>query len=149
MEEGHPAVADPGAGLLFDQPQPRRPDLLERRLDVLGGVGHVVQPGAAALEELPHGALGAQRREELDVPVADLEQDGLDAELLDGLAVLLAHLELLAVERHGLVKVLDGHAYVVDSAEHGRGVYSGRSSWSGRRSLAAIRGSPPRGSLPA
>ena len=54
--------------------------------------------------------------------VADLEQHGLDALLLHGLAVLLAHAELVAVERHGAVEILDGHADVVDAPEHGRGV---------------------------
>jgi hypothetical protein len=58
------------------------------------------------------------------VPLADLEQHRLHALLLDRLAVLLGHLEALAVELCGLVEVRDGDTYVVDPAkQHGRGVY--------------------------
>ncbi len=51
--------------------------------------------------------------------VADLQQHGLDAELLDALAVLVGHAQPLLVQGHRLVEVLDGNADVVDLAEHG------------------------------
>jgi uncharacterized cupin superfamily protein len=51
--------------------------------------------------------------------VADAEQNSLDALLLHRLAVLERHAEPLAVERDGLVEVLDGHTYVINASEHG------------------------------
>jgi hypothetical protein len=57
------------------------------------------------------------------VSLSHLEQHGLDVEGLDRLAVLLAHAEALAVELDRDVEVLNGHAYVVDSPEHGRTLY--------------------------
>jgi hypothetical protein len=54
------------------------------------------------------------------VAVTDLEQHGVDALLLYGLAVLLAHAKPVAVERDGAIEVLDGHADVIDPAEHER-----------------------------
>ena len=55
-------------------------------------VGDVVQPGPLRSMNLPTPVSG-QRREQLDVALADLEQHRLDALLLDGLAVLLGHAE--------------------------------------------------------
>jgi hypothetical protein len=51
--------------------------------------------------------------------VADAEQNRLDALLLHRLAVLERHAKPLAVERDGLVEVLDGHSYVINASEHG------------------------------
>jgi hypothetical protein len=58
------------------------------------------------------------------VPVTDLEQYGLDALLLHGLTVLLAHLERARVQLDCGVDVLDRHSDVIDTTEkHGRGYY--------------------------
>ena len=62
-------------------------------VDVVGPVGHVMQARAVALDELADRRVRAERADQLDVAVADLEQQRLDALLLDGLAVLLAHAE--------------------------------------------------------
>lgn len=51
--------------------------------------------------------------------LADAEQHCLDALLLHRLAVLERHAEPLAVERDGLVEILDGHSDVINASEHG------------------------------
>ena len=50
--------------------------------------------------------------------LADAQQHGLDALLLDRLAVLDRHAERVRVERDGGVEVLDGHADMIDRVEH-------------------------------
>ena len=50
--------------------------------------------------------------------VANAQQHGLDALLLDRLAVLDRHAELVGVERDGCLEVVDGHADMVDRVEH-------------------------------
>ena len=94
----------------------------ERRVDVRDAVGDVVQAGPLALEELPDRRVGAERLQQLDVAVADVEQHRLDALLLDGLAVGERHLERPLVERERGVEVVGRDADVVDQPEHGRGV---------------------------
>ena len=80
-------------------------------------------PGPLRSMNLPTRSRGRQRLDQLDVAVADLEQNGLDALLLDGLAVLLAPCSKPSrVELDRGVEVLDGDADVVDAPEHGRGV---------------------------
>jgi hypothetical protein len=44
----------------------------------------------------------------------------VEAVLLGGLAVLERHAQPLAVERDGLVEVLDRNSDVIDPSEHGR-----------------------------
>ena len=84
----------------------------------------MVEARAPLRKKLAHGCVLRERAQELHVAVADLEQNRLDALLLDGLPVLLAHVEALSVELHRAVEVLDGHADVVDAPEqHGRRVY--------------------------
>jgi hypothetical protein len=56
------------------------------------------------------------------VAVADSEQQGLDAELIEDLTVLEVHPQPVLVQGDGLVEILDGHRDVVDPPEHGRGV---------------------------
>ena len=68
----------------------RRPGVAQRPqrgLDVLHLVGDVVQPGPALGEELADRRVVVQRREQLDVVLADVEQRRLDALLGDRLAV--------------------------------------------------------------
>ena len=51
--------------------------------------------------------------------VANPEQNGLDALLLHGFAVLLGHAEPVAIEVDGLLEVLHGDSDVVDRAQQG------------------------------
>ena len=138
MEEGDAAVADAGARLLVDQPEAGLAHGAERRVDVVGRVGDVVEARAVPRDELADARVLGERPQQLHMAVADLEQHGLDALLLDGLPMLLAHVEGLRVELDGGVEVLDGDSDVVDAAEqHGRAVYD---SGSTSRSEAAIDG---------
>ena len=79
----------------------------------------MVKARAARREELADRGVVAQRAQQLDVALADLEQHGLDALLLDGLAMLLGHAEALPVQVDRSVEVCDGHSDVVDPFEHG------------------------------
>ena len=83
-------------------------------------VGDVVQPRSLLGQEPAHGRVGRERREQLDVVLADVQQHRLHALLLDDLAVGDAELEAVAVELQRGLDLLDGHADVVDAAEHGR-----------------------------
>ena len=87
MEEGDRLWPDAGPRLGVDQLDAGVGKLAQRRVDVVDPVGDVVEPGALALEELADRSVGAERAQELDVAVADVEQDGLDPLLLDRLAV--------------------------------------------------------------
>ena len=120
MDEGHPGVADPHAGRLVDELQAPLAQRGERGVDVGHAVGDVVQPRAAAGQEAAHGRVRREWPQELDVPVADLEQHGLDALLVDDLAVLERQPVGLLVQRDRRVEVGDGDADVIDPLEHGR-----------------------------
>src|SRR3954466_1558013 len=98
VHEGHPRVADPGPRLLVDEPQAGRAQAVELGLDVGGLVGDVVQAGSLRREELADRRVGAERREQLDVALADVEQHGLDALGLDRLAVYEGQVEVGVVE---------------------------------------------------
>jgi hypothetical protein len=123
VQEGDEAVADPDPRLRVDQLDAGRGELLEGRLDVLDGVGDVMEAGALAGEELADRGVLAERAEELDVTVADVEQNRFDALLGDRLAVDERHAEDLFLELDGGVEVIDGDAGVVDPVEHRRGFY--------------------------
>ena len=101
---------------------------LEGGVDVADLVGDMVQAGTSLGQEAPDRGVRRERRQQLDVVLADVEQDGLDALLLDHLAVHDGHAEVLTEQRQGGVDRLHGNADVVDSPEHRPG------------SLAAPRG---------
>ena len=119
VQKRHAAASDANAGLLVDQPYACGSHGLEGRLDVVRPVRHVVKAGSTPGEELPNRRVRTQRPQQLDVGVADTQQHGLDSPLLHGLAMLERHAEPLAVERDGVVEVLDRHSYVVNASEHG------------------------------
>jgi len=119
VQESHAAAADADPRPLVDQLESRASRGLERRLDVIRAISHVVEAGSAPREELPDGRVRCERPQELDVALADAEQHGLDALLLDHLSVLERQAEAVAVQRERLVEVLDGDADVVDASEHG------------------------------
>ena len=82
-------------------------------------VGDVMQSRPPAAQELADRGIGAERLEQLDVAVADVEQRRVDALLRHRLAVDERHAELVAVERERVVDALDGDADVVDRGQHG------------------------------
>ncbi len=73
---------------------------------------------AVALEKARDAGVLRDGTQELDMAIADLEEDRLDAELLDDLAVLLAHVEPVAVDLQRRLEVLHGDADVIDAPEH-------------------------------
>ena len=67
---------------------------------------------------LPTGVSSAERAEQLDVALADVEQDRLDALLGDRLAVGQGHAEGTLVKLQCRVEVVDRDADVIDPVEH-------------------------------
>src|ERR671911_2751365 len=59
VQEGDPAAADSSSRLLVDQLHPGSLELVERGIDVVDSVGHVVQTLAPPLDEPAHGRLRA------------------------------------------------------------------------------------------
>src|SRR4051794_29457840 len=118
VQERDARAADAGPGLLVDEAQARGLQPLELSVDVRRLVGDVVQARALLGQELPDRRVLAERREELDVVLADVEQHGLDALGLDGLAVDELDREVALVELERGVEVLDGDADVIDAGQH-------------------------------
>src|SRR4029077_4757187 len=90
----------------------------ERGVDVGHLISDMVQTGALVREKLSYGSVRAERREQLDVVLADVQQHGLDALLPHDLAMGDVQLEQLAVELQRGVDLLDGDADMVDAVEH-------------------------------
>src|ERR1044072_6484700 len=86
VQESDAAGGDPGPRLGLDQLDPGSSDSLQGRVDVLDRVGDVVQAGALAGDELADRGVRAERPQELDVAVADVEQERPDPLRLDRLA---------------------------------------------------------------
>ena len=118
VQEGDPAGADSRARLAVDELDPLLAKLRERGFDVVDPVGDVVQPGTAAGEEPADGGVLAERAQELDMAVADVEEDGLDPLVADGFAMGDRHPEGPLIERERRIKVLDRNADVIDQPEH-------------------------------
>src|SRR6185437_5890370 len=118
MKKGYLGAADAGAWALVDQPDPGCAQRLKSLLDRGDAVGDVVKARPAAGEELAHGGVRIEGLQELDMPVAYLEQGGIDPLCRDGLAVDQGHAERVAIQRERGVDGLDGHADVVDRGQH-------------------------------
>ncbi len=87
MQEGDPAAADPDPGLGVDQLDAGVAERAKDGVDVVDRIGDVVQARAPCVEELADRGVGAERAQQLDVALADVEQYRLDALRLDRLAV--------------------------------------------------------------
>src|SRR5919197_1798318 len=120
VQERDARAAYAGARRLVDQPQAALAQRRQGGLDVGDLVGDVVQARAALGQESPHGRVAAQRAQQLDVVLADVEQHGLDALLVDHLAMCERHAVVALVQRDRRFEVLDGDSYVVDPGEHPR-----------------------------
>ena len=77
----------PTRGLSSISSMPAAASAAQRGVDVGHPVGDVVQARAALGEELADGSVGPERRQQLDVVLADVEQRRLDALLRHHLAV--------------------------------------------------------------
>src|SRR5690606_3039374 len=118
VEEGDAAAAYAHPRLGVDQLEAGGAEALQGRVDVGDGVGDMMEPRPLAGEELAHRRHGTERAKELDVSVADVEEDRLDPLRLHRLPVREAHLEGPLVERDRRLQVLDGDADVVNPSEH-------------------------------
>src|SRR5690349_5049862 len=118
VQESDPAAADAGPGLRVDQLDARRGDSLQACVDVVYGIGDVMEAGTLASEELADGGVRTQRPQQLDVTVPYIEQHRLDTLGLSRLAVRERHLEALLIEVDGGLEILDGDADVVNASEH-------------------------------
>ena len=78
-----------------------------------------MEPGAVALEKSADRAFGIGGLEQLHVPFTHAEQHSVDAELLDGLAVLEGHAQPVAVELQRGIQVGHRDSDVVHPLEHG------------------------------
>ena len=122
MYEGYAGAAQAGAGSASISRTPVVRELGERGVDVGHLVGDVMHPGTLAGEEAADRRVLGRRREQLDMAVADVEQDGLDALGLDDLAMGERHPEGPRQQRDGRLEFGDCYADVVDAVEHRRGV---------------------------
>ena len=75
----------------------------------------MVKPGAASLEEAGDGRVRTERRDQLDVGVAHIEQRRVDSLLLDRLPMDERHPQDIPVVRDPLLDVRDGDTHVVDA----------------------------------
>src|SRR5690606_14388767 len=66
VEECDPAAVSAAARLVVHEADACAPEALQRGGDVLHGVGQVVEPRAAALEEPGHGRVGRDRLDQLE-----------------------------------------------------------------------------------
>lgn len=120
MHEGDLQTEQPLPRLGVDQLGSGRPELGERRRDVVDLVGNVMQSGATFREKPADGGVIPERRKELDPVVAHPDGRGFDALRFDAGAVLEPSTEEPLIALHGLVEIRDGDADVVDaSCVHG------------------------------
>ena len=63
-------------------------------------------------------AVAGFTREQLDVSLADVEQDRLDSLRFDGFAVNELHLEIPLIKLDGGVEILNSHTDVIYASEH-------------------------------
>jgi hypothetical protein len=118
MHEAEQRAAVAAVPVLGEGPHALAHDFGHRFVDAVDAIGHVVQSGAALLEELRNGGIGRRGREQLDARFA--AGDHRRAHLLvgdvdDGAEVVAAQ---LAVRLDRRVEVGHGDADVVDSCEH-------------------------------
>ena len=93
--------------------------VFEIGVDVGGLEADVVEALALAFEEAADGGVGAGGFEELDLALADGEERGFHALVLDGVLGVDMEAEGVAVELEGVVEGVDSDADVVDLFDHG------------------------------
>ena len=105
-----------GASSISRSPAARRPS----RTAAMSSTRYATwcRPGPALGEEAADRRVAGERRQQLDVAVADVQQRGLDALLRDRLAVHQRHAVRVAMNGDRGVEVDDRNADVVDAPEH-------------------------------
>lgn len=112
MHEGDPVSARSGARRVVDEPVAFGAAALERGIEVGDAVADVVDPGAAAAEELSDGTVRIARGEELHRRAAEGKPD--DRGPVGGFPGAGFDAQDVAVEGQGGVEVRDGDADVRD-----------------------------------
>src|SRR4051794_2246082 len=130
MKERDLVAEEAPSRFLVDELDALSGQLAEGRADIGDPVGDVVHAGSALGQELADRRVVAERREELDSPVADPQRRGFDTLVGDGLAMLDLRPENPLVSGHGLVEILDRDAEMVDSPGLHRGDSIGYSAGS-------------------
>ena len=125
VDEGYAGVSDPHPWRLVDQAQPGVAQARQLGLDVLHGVGDVVEPGPSLGQVAADRRLGPEGRQQFHVAVAHVEQRRVHSLLLNGLAVGERHSEDVAVDGQGVVHVRYGNSHMVDPAEHSAAEHTG------------------------
>ena len=100
------------SGFLVDRLDPQRASVLDGTRDVLGREGEVVDSGALAVDKSCDGALLVGGLQDLEDPVADVEED--DVEVAEGLLVHDLRLEEVREQRRCSRSVLGRDAGVVE-----------------------------------
>ena len=108
MDECDLEPEEPAPRALVDQLGALGGELVERGADVVDLEGDVVHPGPRLERNLPTGVSSPSAAEQLDPVRADAQRGGLDALLLDRLAVLELGAEKPFVGRERLVEIVDG-----------------------------------------
>jgi hypothetical protein len=108
MDEGDLQPEEPPARGLVDQACPGPPQPLELGADVGDLKRNVVQAWPALRQEPPDRRLGRQGSQELDPPGAGAQGDGVDALLLEAVAMLDLCLQQPRIRLDGGAEIGDG-----------------------------------------
>jgi hypothetical protein len=111
--------------LLVDELNALFRELADCRPDVGDLVGDVVHPRPALGQELAHRRLLAERRQQLDAALADLQGRGFDTLVGNRLSMLEPSAEDPLVRRDRLVEVFNRNAEMVDPAS----LHAGDATW--------------------
>jgi hypothetical protein len=113
MDEGDAPTAGPGPRNFVDQSVSRLATSRQRRLEIGNPVADVVNPRTPPFEEPGNGAIGAERREQLDLGIPEGERD--DRRPIGLLRGMRAEAEDIPVEGERGVEVVHGDAYMSDA----------------------------------
>ena len=120
---------DPGVGrtptwLVEEQPHALGPQVGARRVDVVHGPRHLLEPGTSTVEECRDGRRRRQRGQQLE-PRARSVDVGAGASIASRTpcssltsSCTVTRPKVSGIERLGLVEVSDGHPDVVDTGDH-------------------------------
>ena len=114
MHERDPRPTSPGPWPVVDEGGTRRPEVIERRLDVGHGQGDVMEALAAPFEEATHRRVGRDRAQQLDVAAAHRDHRLLHSLFLHHLPSGRFQAVLAPVSVEGGVEVVDRDRHMVD-----------------------------------
>src|SRR6267378_1587446 len=119
MDEADTGAVRARASELIKELGARGTGLLQRRSNVIRGVGDVMDRLSAILKELFHLRVRSERRDQLDPAFPDGDDRDLDAFALEAFPSRRPQTKPALVDPNRLVKITDGDPNMVDSAQHG------------------------------